>query len=168
MNPGRFKNQNFHNRMKPMSLRLSYHDDSGHIIFFLKRTSYAKVIVFWPNSQTDKKSTGQSQHSKWMLTSAVRKVTSTWQHDDINITRKWHMSLRFNIFGLGCHCMDLTRGTIWMTPRTLYITWPYDRLTRGSMDERWVVRMLTWLFSTDMTWHDTWQVKGLYERWCGS
>jgi hypothetical protein len=51
----------------------------------------------------------------------------------------WHLH-RFDTW----HYIDLTRGTIQMTCGIAYMTWPNGRLTCGSTDENWVVRMLTW------------------------
>jgi hypothetical protein len=40
--------------------------------------------------------------------------------------------------------MDLKRGTVWMTRGSPYMAWPNNRLTHGSTDDNWVVRMLMW------------------------
>jgi hypothetical protein len=47
------------------------------------------------------------------------------------------VSPRFCVFGLSWHCMDLTRVTVRMTHGSLYMTWPNDGLTRGSMNDNW-------------------------------
>jgi hypothetical protein len=63
------------------------------------------------------------------------------------------VSLEFGIFGLSWTSTDLTRGSVRMTHGSLYMTWPNDRMTHGSMtcgctkltwQGDWVVQKLTW------------------------
>jgi hypothetical protein len=48
------------------------------------------------------------------------------------------MSLNFGIYGLSWTSMKLTCGSVWMTRGSLYIMWPNDKMTRGSLDDSWL------------------------------
>jgi len=52
------------------------------------------------------------------------------------------VSLDFGIFGLSWTSMELTHGSVCMTCGSLYMTWPNDRMIRGSIDDRWLYRSL--------------------------
>jgi hypothetical protein len=50
------------------------------------------------------------------------------------------VSPNFRVFGLSWTSTDLTRGTIRMTHGSPYMTWPNDRLTHDSTNEKWLYR----------------------------
>jgi hypothetical protein len=50
------------------------------------------------------------------------------------------VSLDFDIFGIIWTNIELTCGSVWMACVNLYMTYPNERMTHGSMDDRWLYR----------------------------
>jgi len=179
MDLGRPKNQSSQNQIKPTPLRPSCSADSDHIHFFSNKHCMGKLLHSDKIPKHEK-----SQQSKSMMMSAIQHVTSSWHHHADMVSPKGDTCHSNSVFlGWVGTCMDLTHGTVWMTCGSPYMMWPNGRMTRGSTDDSWVVRVLTWKDDCAVrTWHGTicgcmvgdvagdWDVRKLMWQltgWCG-
>jgi hypothetical protein len=48
------------------------------------------------------------------------------------------MSLNFSIFRLSWTSMELTCGSVRMKRGSPYMMWPNERMTHGSIDDKWL------------------------------